>query len=42
MAKEEQGTEKGSEDTQSNAMEAFPDGVGDGVGTQGRGGRALC
>ena len=42
MAEVEQGAEKRSGDTRSNAMEGFPDGVRDGVGSQGRGGRALC
>ena len=38
MAKEEQGTEKGDEDIWSYVMKGFPDRVGDGVRTRGRGG----
>ena len=42
MAEEKQGAEKRSEDTRSNAMEGFPDGVRDGVGSPGREVRGLC
>ena len=42
VAEEEQGAEKGSENTWSHAMEGFPYGIGDGVGSWGGGERALC
>ena len=42
MAEEEQGAEEGGKEVGCNAVERFPDGVGDGVGPWGRGGRALC
>ena len=41
VAKVEQGAEEGGEDIWSNAMEVFPDGVGDAVRTRGGGGRAF-
>ena len=42
MAEQEQGAEEGGEDVWSNAVNRFPDGVSDGVGPWGGGGRALC
>ena len=42
MAEEEQGAEKGGADVWCNAVKRFPDGVWDGVGPWGGGGRALC
>ena len=42
MAEEEQGAEEGSKDVWCNAVKRFPDGVRDGVGPWGRGGRTLC
>ena len=42
MAEEEQGAEEGGEDVWCNAVKGFPDGVLDGVGPWGGGGRALC
>ena len=41
MAKQEQGAEEGGKDIWSDAVEGFPDGVRDGVGTKGGGGRAF-
>ena len=41
MAKEEQGAKEGGEDVWSDAGEEFRDGVGDGVGTRGGGGRGF-
>ena len=41
MAEEEQGAEEGSKDVWCNAVKRFPDGVWDGVGPWGGGGRAL-
>ena len=38
MAEEEQGAEEGSKNIRSNAVEGFPDGVGDCVGSRGGGG----
>ena len=38
MAEEEQGAEKGGEDIRGYAVKGFPNRVGDGVGTRGRGG----
>ena len=42
MAEEEQGAEDGSEDVWCEAVKRFPDGVRDGAGPWGGGGRALC
>ena len=42
MAEEEQGAEEGGEDVRCDAVKGFPDGVRDGVGPWGGGGRALC
>ena len=42
MAEEEQGAEKGGEDVWCNAVERFPDGVRDVVGSWGGGRGALC
>ena len=42
MAVEEQGAVEGGEDVWYNAVKRFPDGVRDGVGPWGGGGRALC
>ena len=42
MTEEEQGAEEGGEDVQCEAVKRLPDGVRNGVGTWGRGGRALC
>ena len=42
MAEEEQGAEEDGEDVRCNAVKRFPDGVQDGVGPWGGGGRALC
>ena len=42
MAEEEQGAEEGGEDVWCEAVMRFPDGVRDGVGPWGGGGRALC
>ena len=41
MAKEEQQAEEGGEDVGSKAVEGFPHGVRDGVGTWGGGGRTF-
>ena len=41
MAEEAQGAEEGGEDVWCNAVKRFPDGVRDGVGPWGGGGRAL-
>ena len=42
MAEEEQGAEEGGKDVWCNAVKRFPDGVRNGVGPWGGGGRALC
>ena len=42
MAEEEQGAEEGCEDVWCDAVKRFPDGVWDGVGPWGGGGRELC
>ena len=42
MAEEEQGAEEGGEDVWCNVVKRVPEGVRDGVGAWGRGGRALC
>ena len=42
VAEEEQGAEECGEDVWCDAVKRFPDGVRDGVGPWGRGGRALC
>ena len=41
MAEEEQGAEEGGEDVWCNVVKIFPDGVREGVGPWGGGGRAL-
>ena len=42
MAEKEQEAEEGSEDVWCKAVKRFPDGVRDGVGPWGGGGRARC
>ena len=42
MAEEEQGAEEGGKDVWCNTVKRFPDGVRDGVGPWGGGGRARC
>ena len=42
MTKEEQGAEEGGEDVWCDAMKGLPDGVRNGVGPWGGGGRAPC
>ena len=41
MAEEEQGAEEGGEDVWCEVVKRFPDGVRDGIGPWGGGGRAL-